>query len=90
MLIEPDKRGIEWALPLTYSTDDDSRFFVPNNVYLLGMMNTADRSIAMVDYALRRRFAFVNLTPAFDDPGFEMYLRHHGARIHSYRQLSRA
>ena len=79
MLIEPDKRGIEWALPLTYSTDDDPRFFVPKNVYLLGMMNTADRSIAMVDYALRRRFAFVDLRPAFDDPGFEMYLRHHGA-----------
>lgn len=53
MLIETDKRGIE--LQLLYS---DEKFCVPKNVYIIGMMNTADRSLAMLDYALRRRFAF--------------------------------
>jgi hypothetical protein len=79
MLIEADKRGPEWAVPLTYARAADGKFFVPENVYLLGMMNTADRSIAMVDYALRRRFAFIDLKPAFEHPGFREYLRHHGA-----------
>src|SRR5262249_25683484 len=79
ILIEPDKRGVEWGMSLTYATDTDPKFFVPENVYLLGMMNTADRSIAMVDYALRRRFAFVALKPAFDHPEFETYLRNSGA-----------
>ena len=51
MLIEKDKRGIE--LQLLYS---DENFSVPANVYIIGMMNTADRSLAMLDYALRRRF----------------------------------
>jgi MoxR-like ATPase len=79
ILIEPDKRGVEWGMSLTYATDGDPKFFVPENVYLLGMMNTADRSIAMVDYALRRRFAFVELKPEFDHPEFEIYLRNSGA-----------
>ena len=64
MLIEADKRGPEYAVPLTYSADAEP-FHVPPNLYLIGMMNTADRSLAMVDYALRRRFAFIRLTPAF-------------------------
>lgn len=68
MLIETDKRGIE--LQLLYS---DEKFCVPKNVYIIGMMNTADRSLAMLDYALRRRFAFVNLTPGFDSDGFMEY-----------------
>lgn len=54
MLIESDKRGD--VLHLLYS---DEKFFVPANIYLIGMMNTADRSLAMLDYALRRRFAFL-------------------------------
>jgi hypothetical protein len=65
MLIESDKRGPEFAIPLTYSPRD--RFHVPDNVHILGMMNTADRSLAMVDYALRRRFAFVDLEPTFNE-----------------------
>ena len=62
MLIEGDKRSAGYAVALTYS---DKRFHVPPNVYILGMMNTADRSLALVDYALRRRFAFETLEPAY-------------------------
>ena len=64
MLIEADKRGPEHAIALTYSTSGE-RFSVPANVYILGLMNTADRSLAIVDYALRRRFAFETLIPAY-------------------------
>ena len=73
MLIEPDKRSEEYAVPLTYSKHGE-RFFVPPNVHILGMMNTADRSLAVVDYALRRRFAFKDLRPAFNPSKFMEYL----------------
>ena len=68
MLIEKDKRGIE--LQLLYS---DENFSVPPNVYIIGMMNTADRSLAMLDYALRRRFSFFTMKPGFNTPGFQAY-----------------
>ncbi len=68
MLIESDKRGN--ALQLLYS---DEKFFVPANVNIIGMMNTADRSLAMLDYALRRRFAFFEINPGFDSDGFKKY-----------------
>ena len=74
MLVETDKRGESFAIPLTYSRPEE-RFFVPSNVYLLGMMNTADRSLAMVDYALRRRFAFAEMEPAFGTESFRAHLR---------------
>ncbi|MCA6363492.1 MAG: AAA family ATPase [Bacteroidetes bacterium] len=66
MLIEADKRNKKFALKLTYS-EDEARFYVPENLYIIGTMNTADRSLAIVDYALRRRFAFVSLSPVFDE-----------------------
>jgi 5-methylcytosine-specific restriction protein B len=78
MLIEADKRGPEFAIPLTYAESAADTFFVPNNVYLIGLMNTADRSLAMVDFALRRRFAFNTLQPAFDSPVFRRVLRDRG------------
>ena len=78
MLIEPDKRGSEYAIPLTYS-DAGERFSVPGNVRVLGLMNTADRSLALVDYALRRRFRFMELRPAFSDPAFREHLLSRGA-----------
>lgn len=68
MLIESDKRGDEYSADLIYSGDS---FSVPENLYIVGMMNTADRSLAMIDYALRRRFAFYTMKPAFDDPTFK-------------------
>lgn len=68
MLIEGDKRAE--ALPLLYSNE---LFRVPENVYLIGMMNTADRSLAMLDYALRRRFAFYEVLPAFGSDSFKKY-----------------
>jgi 5-methylcytosine-specific restriction protein B len=67
MLIEPEKRSAKYALKLTYSDGDDDRFYIPENIYIIGTMNTADRSLAIMDYALRRRFAFATLQPEFDD-----------------------
>lgn len=68
MLLESDKRGV--ALQLLYA---DEKFSIPENLYIIGMMNTADRSLAMLDYALRRRFAFFNLKLAFESDGFKSY-----------------
>lgn len=68
MLLENDKRGA--SLQLVYS---DEKFSIPDNLYIIGMMNTADRSLAMLDYALRRRFAFFELKPGFETDGFKNY-----------------
>ena len=68
MLIESDKRGVE--LRLLYANE---KFSVPANVYIIGMMNTADRSLALLDYALRRRFAFFEMQPGFETDGFRAY-----------------
>lgn len=68
MLIENDKRGME--IELLYA---DEKFCVPDNVYIIGMMNTADRSLAILDYALRRRFAFFDMKPAFETIQFKQY-----------------
>ena len=90
MLIERDKRGIE--LQLLYS---DEKFSVPKNVYIIGMMNTADRSLAMLDYALRRRFAFYEMKPGFASEGFRAYREGLNSRkfdrlIQSVEQLNEA
>ena len=79
MLIEADKRSKDFAVPLTYSTDNTDTFYVPPNVHFIGTMNTADRSLSMVDYALRRRFAFVELDPEFESQGFHDHLIAKGA-----------
>ena len=70
MLIEKDYRGEK--LTLAYK---DEKFSVPGNLYLIGMMNTADRSLALIDYALRRRFSFFEMNPGFDSEGFKAYLK---------------
>ncbi len=70
MLIENDKRGEKNKIRLLYS---DEMFYIPKNVHIIGLMNTADRSLAMIDYALRRRFAFFDLKPGFESDGFIRY-----------------
>lgn len=73
MLIEADKRSKKYAIKLTYSEEEDEKFYVPENVYIIGCMNTADRSLAIVDYALRRRFAFCPIKPEFNE-AFKAFL----------------
>lgn len=73
MLIEADKRSKKYAIKLTYSEEEDEKFYVPQNVYIVGCMNTADRSLAIVDYALRRRFAFCPIKPEFNE-AFKSFL----------------
>ena len=74
MLIEADKRAAEFAVQLVYQKQDEQRFYIPHNVYLIGLMNLADRSLAMVDYALRRRFAFMTLRPQYGSEPFRNWL----------------
>lgn len=81
-LIEEDKRGkLRTALAygdvnvgIDKDADFGTKWTIPPNLILLGLMNTADRSLAVVDYALRRRFVFVDLEPRFDDPKFDAAL----------------
>jgi len=88
MLIEKDYRGTKAIL--AYS---GMPFFVPKNLYIIGMMNTADRSLAMIDYALRRRFSFFEMEPAFDSEGFVKYQKElanetFNALIHQIKKLN--
>ena len=62
-LLEADKRTPNEALELSYRRADNERIYIPANLYVIGTMNIADRSLALVDLALRRRFAFINLQP---------------------------
>ena len=78
MLIEKDKRGESYAVPLTYRKENEEKFYIPKNLYIIGIMNTADRSLAVVDYALRRRFAFIDVEPAFENVRFKEHLLSHG------------
>lgn len=68
MLIEKDYRGTKATLAY-----NGLSFTVPKNLYIIGMMNTADRSLAMIDYALRRRFSFFDIEPGFESEGFVKY-----------------
>ncbi len=70
MLIENDYR--DKPIQLSYK---DELFSVPDNLYIIGMMNTADRSLAIIDYALRRRFSFFEIKPGFESNGFQKYTK---------------
>ncbi len=89
MLLEADKRAEKYHLRLTYAEADDAPFFVPPNLYLIGTMNTADRSLAIVDYALRRRFAFVEIQPSFGE-AFQGFMTEKGLTKKRLRHISRA
>ena len=69
MLIENDYR--DKPIQLSYN---DETFAVPSNIYIIGMMNTADRSLAMIDYALRRRFSFFEMKPGFETDSFNNHI----------------
>ena len=75
MLIEADKRGEKNKIKLAYSAN--KHFYIPDNLYIIGTMNTADRSLTLVDYALRRRFAFIKMRPKFNEE-FEAFLSKKG------------
>ncbi|EBV5759503.1 AAA domain-containing protein [Salmonella enterica subsp. enterica serovar Enteritidis] len=66
-LMEADKRTPTEALALSYSENPDEKIYIPENLYIIGTMNIADRSLALLDLALRRRFAFIELKPAFNE-----------------------
>lgn len=86
-LLEADKRNEAHAVRLSYDMREQS-FFVPPNLYLIGTMNTADRSLAMIDYALRRRFAFIPLVPAFGST-FIQQLNQQGIATDFARNIAR-
>ena len=71
VLIEHDKRGEEHKIKLMYNGEF---FYLPENIFIIGLMNTADRSLKFIDYALRRRFNFFTFEPEFNNPNFKNYL----------------
>lgn len=75
-LLEADKRNAGAALELCYPRNVGERFYVPPNLFIIGTMNIADRSLALVDLALRRRFAFIDLVPSFGEP-WRQYVHKH-------------
>lgn len=89
MLIEADKRDPRWGTSLAYGRSDEAAFHVPPNLHIIGTMNTADRSIALVDYALRRRFSFVELGPALDKPAFEAFLVQKGVSSTVWKRIEK-
>ena len=75
MLIEADKRRSEYGVTLQHRPDAEESFFVPENVYIIGTMNLADRSLTGMNVAMRRRFGFVDLEPQFNERVFTDWLR---------------
>ena len=87
MLIEPDKRDPKYAMQLSYSEGGNEPFYVPENLYMIGTMNTADRSLSLVDYALRRRFAFLEMEPSFQSPVFKETLSKRGVSFDMIKRI---
>lgn len=77
-LIESDKRSPKYSLELSYRREKNERVYIPDNLYVIGTMNIADRSLAQIDLALRRRFAFIDLKPELGDAWREFLIRNFG------------
>ena len=87
VLIENDKRGKENSIKLIYKSDED--FYLPKNLYVIGLMNTADRSLKVVDYALRRRFKFFTFEPEFENPEFKNFLKRNNVNSNTADKIIR-
>ena len=86
-LLEPDKRDKSNALELSYPRHDGELIWLPENLYVIGTMNLADRSLAIVDFALRRRFAFIDLEPQIGEKWRNWVHEHNGIDIAILRQI---
>ena len=89
-LLEPDKRTPEDALELSYPDKDGRRqIHVPENLHVIGTMNTADRSLALIDLAFRRRFAFADLEPKLGRRWREWVILERGIDAELAREIER-
>lgn len=88
-LLEADKRGPLYATSLTYGASENERFYIPENVFVIGTMNTADRKLALLDYALRRRFAFFKMEPQFNAQ-FQNYLASKNVNLKLIKHITSA
>lgn len=85
VLVEHDKRGPEHSVNLMYSTEES--FYLPENVLIIGLMNTADRSLKVIDYALRRRFHFYTFEPQFDSDEFKDFLKSRNVQSNTIEKI---
>lgn len=90
-LLEADKRTPEAAVELCYPDADGKRqpVHVPDNLYVIGTMNTADRSLALIDFAFRRRFAFATLEPKLGDKWHSWVIAERGVDGPLAREIER-
>lgn len=87
-LIELDKRGKDTYIELAISRE---RFYVPHNLYIIGTMNNYDESLAITDFAVRRRFCFYTIKPAYDNENFQKFYHQNPALekvIHGIQEVN--